>query len=152
MKAPPRKLYRIRRGSNTALSVVQRAPCRVRGPIRLRAVRVGATLRAMRFVTFALGLLGLVACSTPGKDRWQDVSSPATVRPALAAIQTRDYKVIWLGGQRLRVEDARGNAVADGVTTADLRRIDPFLHAACTNATAGAYLDARLDDPGAARP
>ncbi|HXN31265.1 MAG TPA: hypothetical protein VN894_05360 [Polyangiaceae bacterium] len=88
-----------------------------------------------------------VACSAPGQDAWNRARSPASARSALAAIQTRDRKVTWLAGQTLGIEDARGNVIADGVTTGDLERIDPFLHAACTNAMAGPYLDARSEPP-----
>jgi hypothetical protein len=90
-----------------------------------------------------LGLLASMGCGTPVEDGWtRPVSAP---RPsALGAMQTRDHKVTFLAGQRVRVEDARGAVVADGVTLDDLKKIDPFLHEACTTATARTFLDASL--------
>jgi hypothetical protein len=98
----------------------------------------------MRPLLIGLILAG-VGCGTPVEDGWtRPASAPST--SALGALQTRDHKVTFLAGHRVRVEDARGALVADGVTVEDLAKIDPFLHAACTNARA-AYLDARLDPP-----
>jgi hypothetical protein len=101
----------------------------------------------MRFVALAVGLLGLVACSTPAQDGGGRAASATSSQRALGAMRTRDYKVTWLPGQKLRVEDARGAVVADGVTIDDLARIDPFLEAACTNAKASASLDSDLARP-----
>jgi hypothetical protein len=102
----------------------------------------------MRTLLPSLVLVGIAAaagCGTPVEDGW---TRPVAVpKHALGAMQTRDHKVTFLAGHRVRVEDARGAILADGVTLDELARINPFLHAACTNATAGAYLDARLDRP-----
>ena len=92
-----------------------------------------------------LFVLAAFGCGTPVEDGWTRPASPAPT--ALGALQTRDHKVTFLAGHRVRVEDAHGALVADGVTVDELAKIDPFLHAACTNATAGMYLDARLDRP-----
>lgn len=72
---------------------------------------------------------------------------------ATFAMQTRDYKVTFMTGDRVRVEGARGELVADGVTVESLERVDPFLYAACRSATAngGPYLDASLGGVGPAR-
>jgi hypothetical protein len=92
-----------------------------------------------------VGLLASLGCGTPVEDGW---TRPVSSAPhALGAMQTRDHKVTFLSGHRVRVEDARGAILADGVTLAELERIDPFLHKACSTATAGVYLDARLDHP-----
>ncbi len=99
----------------------------------------------MRLVAPAIGILGLVACSTPAMDGRNYAWSP---RPALGAMQTRNYKVTWLAGQRLRVENARGAVIAEAATLEDLARIDPFLETVCTHASASAKIDAsvaRLD-------
>jgi hypothetical protein len=105
-------------------------------------------IRPMRTLLPSLAIVGLLAslgCGTPVEDGWtRPASAPRT--SALGALQTRDHKVTFLSGNRLRVEDARGAVVADGVTTDDLEKIDPFLHRACTRATAGAFLDARLSN------
>jgi hypothetical protein len=97
----------------------------------------------MRRVAVSLVLLGLVACSAPGQDGRSRPSSLPTAPAALGAIQTRDFKVTWLAGQKLRVENARGAVVADGVTADDLERLDLFLYTVCTQATASGY-DASL--------
>jgi hypothetical protein len=104
-------------------------------------------LKSMYRVAFALGLVGLLACSTSGPDLSR-ASSPARAPLVLAAMQTRDYKITWLAGQKVRVEDVHGTVVADGVTIDDLDRIDPFLREACKSATAGTYVDARRDELG----
>jgi hypothetical protein len=102
----------------------------------------------VRSVALALGLLSLVACSAPE----HDTATPAVTGTPLAAIQTRDLKVTWFAAQRLRIEDTTGAVLADGVTTGDLERIDPFLHAACTRAVAGPFLDARGGEPPVRAP
>jgi hypothetical protein len=60
-------------------------------------------------------------------------------------MRTRDYKVTWLAGNSLRVEDAQGAVVADRITVNELEAMDPFLFYACTRAIGAAHLDARLD-------
>jgi hypothetical protein len=90
-----------------------------------------------------VGLLASLGCGTPVEDGWtRPTSAPRT--GALGAMQTRDHRVTFLSGHRLRVEDARGAVVADGVTVDDLKKIDPFLHDACTTATARTFLDASV--------
>ena len=113
-------------------------------------------------ITAVLGLvLAAAACGTPVQDPDMRPLSPADAPSpvALGALQTRDYKVTFLTGDRLAVEDARGVTLARGITLADLQKVDPFLYAACANAMAknGTYLDARLDarpafDTDQARP
>ena len=98
----------------------------------------------MRRIAISLGLLALVACSAPGQDGGSRPSSLPTAPTALGAIQTRDFKVTWLAGQTVRVENARGAVVADGVTPDYLERLDLFLYTACTQATASGYADASL--------
>lgn len=92
------------------------------------------------------------ACATPVEDAGMSSMSPksaadAPARRATFALQTRDYKVTFLTGDRVEVVDARGVVVATGVTVGDLEKVDPFLYAACRNATAskGVFVDARLD-------
>jgi hypothetical protein len=105
----------------------------------------------MRSFAFALWLIGPVACSAPGQDHVSRVSSQADTWSAIGAMQTRDYKVTWLAGQKLRIENAHGAVVADGVTMGDLERINPFLHSVCANGTAARSIDARFD-PGQLAP
>jgi hypothetical protein len=97
------------------------------------------------------------ACATPVEDPGMAPRSAADApaRRATFAIQTRDYKVTFLTGDRVSVTDARGAVLADGVSATELERIDPFLAATVRNATASTfstgagdvYLDARLDRP-----
>jgi hypothetical protein len=106
-------------------------------------------MRALTAASVALVLVAAAACGTPAQDPdMQPLSAkdaPSAV--AIGAIQTRDHKVTFLTGDRLKVEDARGVVLADGVTLEGLQKVDPFLYAACVNATArsGTYVDARLD-------
>lgn len=95
----------------------------------------------MCLVPPAIGILGLVACYTPATDG-NYASSPALPRSALGAMHTRNYKVTWLSGQRLRAEDSRGGVIAEAATVEDLARIEPFLETVCTNASASGYVDA----------
>ena len=100
--------------------------------------------------TAVLGLvLAATACGTPVQDPDMRPRSPADTHApvALGALQTRDFKVTFLTGDRVAVEDARGVMLARGITLAELQKVDPFLYAACANAMArnGTYLDARLD-------
>jgi hypothetical protein len=101
----------------------------------------------MRTLLPSLALVGLLAslgCGTPVEDGWtRPAAAPRTT--SLGAMQTRDHKVTFLSGRRVRVEDARGVVVADGLTFDELKKLDRFLHDACTTATAGAFLDARVD-------
>ncbi len=100
----------------------------------------------MRTIALSALLFVLLACGTQAQDPDMRPVSPAQTSRSVAfgALKTRDHKVTWLSGQRLRIEDGRGAVVASGVTLDDLARIDPFLYAACTSAMAqnGAYLDA----------
>jgi hypothetical protein len=96
----------------------------------------------MRTLLPSLALvLASVSCGTPVETGW---TGPVAAPRSLGAIQMRDHKVTFLSGRLLRVEDASGAIVADGVTFEQLRKIDPFLHDACTTGTGRAYLDASV--------
>ena len=108
-------------------------------------VRMRAPIAVVLFAAAATA----AACATPVEDPGLSPKSAADAPPRSAtfALQTRDYKVTFLTGDRVEVKDARGVVVATGVTVSDLEKVDPFLYAACRNATAskGTYIDARLD-------
>jgi hypothetical protein len=108
----------------------------------------------MRSVAWVLWLLGLVACSTAAQDGLGRPSLTPAPAFAIGAMRTRQYTVTWLTGGTLRVENAAGGVVAEGVTIEDLETIDPFLRAACSHGTAAAYIDASLErsDPVGASP
>jgi hypothetical protein len=110
----------------------------------------------MKRAALFLAALSALSCGAKVDDSALGPTTPSVRPRASFAIQTRDRKVSWLVGaspsdRRFRVEDAQGALIADGVNLDELRRIDPFLSAACTSAVAGhadgPYLDARLDRP-----
>ena len=51
----------------------------------------------------------------------------------------------WLLGDRVRVENAEGAVIADGIAVDQLEAVDPFLYYACIQAIARTQPDARFD-------
>ncbi|MCL2451154.1 MAG: hypothetical protein FWD17_19590 [Polyangiaceae bacterium] len=98
----------------------------------------------MRSMAPVVCLLSFACGAAAGDGSLRPAADP---RLAIAAIKTRDSKITWFAGQTFQIEDARGTVIADSVTTGDLERIDPFLHAACTQGLAGPYLDPRGPSP-----
>ena len=97
----------------------------------------------------AFVLLAASACATPVEDPGMTPQTAvhAQAQSATFALRTRDHKITFFTGDRMTVEDTRGTVLARLVTMEELESLDPFLYAACRNATAknGTYLDARLD-------
>jgi hypothetical protein len=113
----------------------------------------------MRSLTLAAAfpaLFGCTSASFSGGTAALETNTPAEAstseRSAIGAMKMRDYKVTWLAGNSLRVENAQGAIVADGITLNELSALDPFLHNACAGATGAMHLDTRLDARVATTP